>query len=169
MAKLALALAAIACGLLGLGGTAPPDTNGVPPLVAEIEAIAGAPGVPTTCTLDNPHLYGEASWPPVLIQIAPKVCFWLTRPLRRPAKFGVAVHVVVHESSHVALLSSNEYQVETRAQAMTPSVLTYLYVTRGGGEDAIRPMTPGLVADLHAAIAGSTAYHNDLGPNYLNP
>jgi hypothetical protein len=126
-------------------------------LVQIVAALAGAPSnVQWSCTPQTPvGDWGYALSSPPQVELAPNICEWLHERWKHPGRYGVAVHVVIHEASHETGLWT-EYAAEERTEGLVDGILRTLYHNR-------------FWRQLRQAEKSSEHYHDSLPPQYLTP
>jgi len=147
-------LAALACAFVVLSVGAGPASRGanVRPLVPSIARMAGAPNdFAWECSANLHQMVIATTYlRERRVVLAPKLCRWLTERQTDPRRFGIAVHVVVHEASHTRGLHA-ENAAEDRAQLLTPRILARLLHGRA----------------VESALRGAAWYHRQLPWRYL--
>src|SRR5215467_3393581 len=152
--KRACAIAAVAGAFVTVSVGAGPASTGpdLPPIALSIAGMAGAPTDFAWHCSANLHqiVIATTYLRQRRVTLAPKLCRWLTERQTDPRRFGIAVHVVVHEASHTRGLRA-ENAAEDRAQLLTPHILARLLHGRA----------------LENALRGAAWYHRQLPWRYL--
>jgi len=150
----AVALIALAGAFVVLTvGAAPASTaSNVPPVVLGVARMAGAPtGFAWRCSADlHQMVIATTQLQRRRVLLAPKLCRWLTEQQTNPRRFGIAVHIVIHEAAHTRGLRL-ENAAENRAQLLTPHILARLLHGH----------------PLERALRGAAWYHRQLPWRYL--
>ena len=124
----------------------------MPPVALSVARMAGASReVAWRCSADlHQNVIATTYLRQRRVTLAPKLCRWLTEWQTNPWRFGIAAHVVIHESSHTRGLRE-ESAAEDRAQLLTRHILArFLH---------------GLA--LERALHGAAWYHRQLPWRYL--
>lgn len=109
---------------ISVGAGGPTVGANVPPVALNVAGLAGAPtDFAWRCSAGlHQTVIATTDLRQRRVTLAPKLCRWLTEQQTDPRRFGIAVHIVIHEASHTRGLRE-ENEAEDRAQLLTPRIL----------------------------------------------
>lgn len=150
----AVALAALAGIIVALsaGAGAARTKANVQQVVLRVARMAGAPtDFAWRCSANLPQIVIARTYlRQRRVLLAPKLCRWLAERQTDPRRFGMAVHIVIHEASHTRGLRP-ENSAEDRAQLLTRRILAHFLQAPALGR----------------ALRGAAWYHRQLPWQYL--